>query len=69
MMNIPPDVTAGLSLHDYEALLYHWNEAHGRTDDIEAPDGETTMALLDKINSDPRLTHGAGPKARREVAA
>lgn len=55
MMNVPRDVAEQLSLHDYEEMLYHWNEAH-RTD-VDPPDAETTMKQLDRINNDKRLTH------------
>ncbi len=57
MMNVPPSEARCLSLWEYEALLYHWNEAHSAGDDVEAPDPEKALALLDRINSDPRLTH------------
>lgn len=40
---------------EYEALLYHWNEAHS-TGDVQAPDPATAIPLLDRINADPRLT-------------
>lgn len=57
MMNIPPDVAAGMSLWEYEALLYHWEEAHGSGDDVGLPDPEVTMRLIEKANADPRLTN------------
>lgn len=54
MMNIPPDVAARMSLWEYEALLYHWNAAHGG-DDIQPPDHELTQRLIDKISLNPDL--------------
>jgi hypothetical protein len=57
MMNIPPDEARRMSLWEYEARLYHWNEAHEVKDEVEAPDPEMVMPLLDRINADPRLTH------------
>lgn len=55
-MNIAPSEANKLSLWEYEAILWHWNDAHSIKDDLEAPDPEAAMALLEKINSDPRLT-------------
>lgn len=43
-----------MSLWEYEALLQHWNKAHG-SDDVEAPDHARTQKLIDRINADPRL--------------
>lgn len=57
MMNVPPEATEWMSLYDYEAMLWNWNEAHKGADDIEPPDPEVTMARLERINADPRLTH------------
>ncbi len=57
MMNVPPSEARCLSLWEYEALLHGWNEAHSAGDDVEAPDPAKALALLDRINSDPRLTH------------
>jgi hypothetical protein len=57
MMNVPPSEAAKLSLHDYEAMLWNWNEAHRGKDDIEPPDPVLTMERLAKINADRRLTH------------
>lgn len=54
-MNIPPSEADRLDLPTYETVLQHWNEAHDMGNDAEAPDAETTMVLLDKINADPRL--------------
>lgn len=45
-----------MSLWEYEGLVYQWNEAQGGSD-IEAPDPEIAIPLLDRINADPRLTH------------
>lgn len=55
MMNIPPSEVERMSLWDYEALLYNWNEAHD-AGDVEPPDAEQAQALMDRINADPRLT-------------
>jgi hypothetical protein len=57
MMNIPGDEARRMTLWEYEARLYHWNEAHEVKDEVEAPDPEIVMPLLDRINADPRLTH------------
>jgi hypothetical protein len=57
MMNIPPDQAKDMSLQEYEARLFHWNEAHDFNGDGDAPDPEVVMPLLDRINADPRLTH------------
>lgn len=54
MMNIGPGDARTLSLWEYEALLHHWNEAHGSSD-VKPPDHEMTQRLIDQINSDPRL--------------
>lgn len=56
-MNIPPDQAKDMSLQEYEARLFHWNEAHDFNGDGDAPDPEIVMPLLDRINADPRLTH------------
>lgn len=58
MMNIPPSDAKAMSLWEYEALLHHWNSAH-KTDDVQAPDHESTQKLIDRINADPRL-HSKG---------
>jgi hypothetical protein len=50
---------AKLSLWEYEAILWNHNEAHRSPDDIEAPDPEKAMALLERLNADPRLTGAA----------
>lgn len=45
-----------MSLWEYEARLYHWNEAHGGGDDAVAPpDPHLTQKLIDRINSDRAL--------------
>lgn len=61
-MNVPPSEARALSYYDYQALLWNWNDAHKVGDEGDLPDAETTMALLDKINADPRLTGPAKPK-------
>lgn len=58
MMNIPPSEAKQLSLPEYDAILYHWNDAH-RGGDLDAPDPDVAMPMIDAINADPRLT---GPK-------
>ena len=50
-MNIPPSEADLLDLPTYEALLTEWNS----DDDLNPPDAETAMAILDAANSDPRL--------------
>lgn len=57
MMNVSLADARGMSLWDYEALLYHWNEAHST--DVAAPDHDKTQRLIDKINTDPKL-YGKG---------
>lgn len=57
MMNIPPEQAAQLSLWEYEALLWHWNEAHSSGEDIEAPDPEIAMAILERANLNLALIH------------
>jgi hypothetical protein len=59
MMNIPPSEAKLLSLHDYESILWHWNDAQQSGDDPDALDAEATMKLIDAINADPRLTGAA----------
>lgn len=56
MMNIPPDQAARLSLWEYEALLWHWNDAHD-TSDIEPPDPEIAMPILERANLNPQLVN------------
>lgn len=55
MMNCAGEAD-GMSLYEYEARLFHWNEAHS-TDDVASPDPEVTEKILAMANSDPRLTH------------
>jgi len=55
MMNIPPSEAKRMDLWTYEAMLWNWNDAHDT--EVEPPDPERTVALLDRINADPRLTH------------
>jgi hypothetical protein len=62
MMNIPPSEANRLSMHDYESILWNWNDAQ-KAGDIEAPDPDVAMAMIDKINADPRLT---GPRKAAE---
>lgn len=57
-MNIPPSEAKRLSLHEYEGILWNWNDAQAR-DDVDAPDPELTERLIASINADKRLT---GPK-------
>ncbi|MGJ0508934.1 MAG: hypothetical protein ACR652_17760 [Methylocystis sp.] len=59
---MPPSEAKALSMWEYEALLWNWNDAHDLDADASAPDPEVTQALLDKINADPRLT-GREPAA------
>lgn len=57
MMNIPPSAAEELSLWEYEALLYHWNEAHSGGDDAQPPDPELTQRLIDAAKLNPQLTN------------
>jgi hypothetical protein len=45
----------GMSLWEYEARLWNWNDAEGGGDNIAPPDRKLTQRLIDKINSDPAL--------------
>lgn len=65
MMSIPPSEAKTLSYHEYEALLWNWNDAHKIGDDPDPPDADATMALLDRLNADPRFTGPA--KAKQPV--
>jgi hypothetical protein len=56
MMSIPSEQADKLSLWKYEALLWNWNEAHD-IGDVEPPDPDVVLPLLERINADPRLTH------------
>jgi hypothetical protein len=57
MMNMPPSEADMLDLPTYEMMLAHWNEAHSSSDEVDAPDGEEAMRVLDMINANPRLVH------------
>lgn len=57
MMNVPPSEAERLDIYTYEAMLWNWNEAHSSDRDIEPPDPEIVLPMLDRINADPRLTH------------
>jgi hypothetical protein len=57
MMGLSFAEADSLSLYDYEELLYHWNEAHDTDGDVEPPDPEVAMRILDKINATPELIH------------
>lgn len=63
MMNISLGEAKAMTLWEYEAILWNHNEAHG-TDDLPPPDPEIAIPLLDRLNSDPRLTQGKPKKAR-----
>jgi hypothetical protein len=54
MMNCA-DRAGTMSLPEYEARLYHWNEAHGDGGNVQPPDPELTQFLINKINSSPAL--------------
>lgn len=56
MMNVPPSEAAELSLYDYEAMLWHWNEVH-RTGEVDPPDPDMAMAILERANATPQLIH------------
>ncbi len=59
-MGVGPGEASILSLWEYEALLFGWNESHGgAVDDFKTPDAATVQARLDLINADPRLTGAA----------
>lgn len=45
-----------MSLYEYEAVLWHHNEAHRGPGDVEPPDPEVATALVEKLNNDPRFT-------------
>lgn len=68
MMGLGRADTDTMSLWEYEARLFHWNEAHGSGDDIGAPDPATAQRIIDMANKDPRLTKGK-PRARRRQGA
>jgi hypothetical protein len=56
-MNIPPTEADLLDLPTYEGVLAEWNEMHEQDGEMDAPDPEFALPLLDRINADPRLTH------------
>jgi hypothetical protein len=56
MMNCSSEGPA-FSLEEYEARLFHWNEAHNTGTNDDAPDGEEAMRVLAAANSDERLIH------------
>lgn len=55
MMNLGWADIQRMSLWEYESRLYHWNQANGGGDDVQAPDPAKTQRLIDRINGDPRL--------------
>lgn len=57
MMGIPPSEAKALSLWEYEAILHHWNEAHG-TGEIEIVDPEITQRHIDRLLAHPELLKG-----------
>lgn len=57
MMNIPPSEIERMSLWDYEALLWHWNEAHTGGSEVDPPDPDRVLPMLDRVNSNPLLTN------------
>jgi hypothetical protein len=56
-MNIPPSEADKLDLQTFQGILAEWNEMHALDGDVDAPDPEFAIPLLDRINADPRLTH------------
>jgi hypothetical protein len=56
MMGVSPCEADRFSLHDYEELLYHWNEAHD-TSPAAAPQPERARKLIDSINANPILVN------------
>jgi 16S rRNA G527 N7-methylase RsmG len=56
MMGVSPSEADRFSLHDYEELLYHWNEAHD-TSPAAAPQPERARKLIDSINANPILVN------------
>lgn len=54
-MNIPPSEAERMSLHDYEELLWNWNDVHDT--DVQAPDPQKWAKMRDMINADPRLVN------------
>lgn len=50
MMGVSRSDAMDLSLWEYEARLWHWNDAHSTGEDIEAPDRDLTQRLIDRLN-------------------
>lgn len=69
MMNIPPSEAKALSLWEYEALLHHWNEAHGSGDDVEIVDPEITQRLIDRLRDNPEMLKGKPKEPRKKGRA
>jgi type II secretory pathway component PulK len=58
MMNLGREDVMQMSMEEYEARLFHWNDAHKTGEaSIETRDPAATIAELARINADPRLTH------------
>lgn len=57
MMNVSPAEARRLSLFEYEAMLFHWNDAHDASGNVDAPDPDFAMRVLEMANSDERLIH------------
>jgi hypothetical protein len=57
MMGVSPSEADRFSLHDYEELLYHWNEAHDTGASAAAPQPERARKLIDSINANPILVN------------
>ncbi len=57
MMGLGRDDANNMNLWEYEARLWHWNDAHGGDDDDggERPDPAAMQRMIDRINSDPLL--------------
>lgn len=56
MMSCANQVEA-MSLYEYEERLFHWNEAHALDGDVDAPDPEIAMAILEKIRANPAMVN------------
>lgn len=67
MMGLGKADTDSMSLWEYEARLYHWNEAHG-SDSVNAPDPDIAFRILEKANADPRLTKGLNVRGKKRGA-
>lgn len=59
-MNIPVSDARALSLWEYDALIYHWNEAHGDGDAPTVPH-EVSERLIDKLRANPELLRRTDP--------